>query len=274
MVTLYPCKLRDKQMKTKLHRYYFDTSNPDELEAYNELNKTLKATPGRGQWMNVYPTASLDYKNVPIGEVTLETKHLFSNQWNTECGHRVFDWYEGIYPNKSIKRGHYLDITPEMTAIRDTTFKCGYCGKEVNKGVYHLECLSSEYITPECFSLLHPKAVSDTTRYEKLTKEEMERYTTLWFKAKEHHARASIESNVAAYKKDREIQERKFSLKIRLLERGIPKDLFIVYDLDNVTFGWNEPVSELIADWLEAKLKNMDIPWTIKSVNGVKTYKH
>jgi hypothetical protein len=258
-------------MKTKFHRYHFDISKPEELAEYNQLFKTLKATPGRGKWMNTISTGNK--QGQPIGDVTLQTTHLFDNQWNTEEGFRVFDWYEGIYPNRHIKRGHYLDITPEMIEIRKTTFKCGYCGSVVPKGEPHRECLSSEYITPDNFHLIYPKAVSDRSSRKPLSEAVMAEFTAIWLKAKEDKAEAQIAVEYARRLEEIKRADAKFQLKVRLLELGIPKDMFITYGTDDITIGWNNPVSKVIADWLEAKLKPTDIPWTIKSVDGVRTWK-
>lgn len=136
-------------LKTTLHRYRFNTSNSEEGEAYAALCAELKSTPGRGHWMHVHarPFGEEERKAPPEGETTLETEHIFPNQWNTPT-HRVFDWYECIHENAYIRSGHYLDITPEMIQARAQTVGCGYCGKQTTEpaGEFCALCLNSPYL--------------------------------------------------------------------------------------------------------------------------------
>jgi hypothetical protein len=125
---------------THLHHYSFDTTKPAELEAYHAL--CAKLNDGR-HWMHCLGLPStMENRRKPHGTtetVELETKFLFSNQWNEADhgdtkGRRLFDWYEGIYPNTALKAGHYLDITPDMRAVRESTLVCGYCGAHYPDG--------------------------------------------------------------------------------------------------------------------------------------------
>jgi hypothetical protein len=90
--------------------------------------------------------------------VELETKHLFSNQWNSACGKRLFDFACEVLPrNQAIKRGHYLTQTKEMQELRDNTHVCGYCGHQesAQKGaVFCGQCIDSEYLTQELLPTL------------------------------------------------------------------------------------------------------------------------
>lgn len=126
-------------LTTKIHTYSFDTQVPAEAEAYAALKVTLKATHGRGRWMHVnhsYGDEARNHQQTVIdaeasGTITLESECLFSNQWNSTGAGRVFDWYAAInHEAPHRKSGHYLDITPEMVAISETTLKCGYTGQQ------------------------------------------------------------------------------------------------------------------------------------------------
>lgn len=142
-------------MKTKLHEYCFDMRKPAEAKAYQELAARLRAeikAGKRGREMHcIAPECKIN--EASTSEVEIEPKHLFQNQWNTTTS-RVFDWFE-VYPvnasEKSIKRGHWLEITPEMDAIRHNTLKCGYTGQQypASKGwTFNLSPagLGSEYL--------------------------------------------------------------------------------------------------------------------------------
>ena len=167
-------------MKTKVHVYAFDTRSAEEATAYRELCARMAAAKiecfetwggGAGHWL---PFSKMDGRTIE-----LETAHIYSNQWNTapvkgvsENGFRVFDWAQdhpigGMSPH--VKRGHWLEITDEMRAIRRDTLSCGYCGKYAPAGKdappFHLDCIGSEYLKPDDLHLLrmlpveqhHPK---------------------------------------------------------------------------------------------------------------------
>ncbi len=160
---------RPATINTTIHTYLFNVDEKEQAEAYLALCEKLKATPGRGHWMHCY--ADHDKSEPTPGEITLETKHLFGNQWNSEAregeenGLRVFDWYEGIYTNRQYKQGHYLDITDEMVAVRQETLSCGYCGAHhetlTDNGMCD-RCLGSEYLEPENWHLLRLLPVAET----------------------------------------------------------------------------------------------------------------
>jgi len=166
-----------KTIKTELHTYHFDLKVKADAQAYEKLCEKLLATPGRGHWLNCISMQAESYIIIP-GPVKLQTEHLFDNQWNTET-QRVFDWYEGIFPNLSIKQGHYLDITPEMIKVRKETLKCQYtgmqfpasCGQKFNLSD---RALGSEYLKPEELYLLRllPIDTPFNRKLEKLSEQE------------------------------------------------------------------------------------------------------
>ena len=73
-------------LETTLHYYYFDTKQPDQKQQYQELTEKLK---GRGlKLFDSISPSHHDFYNYQIkpldGQIiTLETKYLFNNQWNT-----------------------------------------------------------------------------------------------------------------------------------------------------------------------------------------------
>jgi hypothetical protein len=81
-------------------------------------------------------------------------------------------------PNKKVKEGHWLDITPEMEEIRQHTLTCGYCGKYVKDSEphpWHCEkCLGSEYLKEKDLGLLRllPVATSFNNKSFDMTEEE------------------------------------------------------------------------------------------------------
>jgi ribosomal protein L40E len=144
-------------MKTILHYYGFDTSDRTQAEQYKVYRSNLLAL-GLKCFSSISPDHTRWYKKIAGldgHEITLETAHIFDNQWNIAEGLRVFDWSEAIYPNKRIKEGIWLEQTEEMRAIRRDTYQCGYCGKVSPKAdKYCRKCLGSEYLREKELTLL------------------------------------------------------------------------------------------------------------------------
>lgn len=182
-------------MKTTIHTYKFDISNPAEKTAYAELCAKLKSqglkcfeTWGSGAG-HYFPFAAHDGETIE-----LETESLFNNQWNADIsgkGWRVFDWAQDYMTqgmNKSLKRGHYLAITEEMTAIRRDTKACGYCGKKTLENYkFCPHCLDGEYLTEDQLNLLRMAPICDSDKPRpKLTKAESEYILPLYRNAQLH----------------------------------------------------------------------------------------
>lgn len=149
-------------MQTTVHAYHFDISVQNEKAAWEALRAKLAAWPHRMKSRSTGDNYHQTGRKLDGQTITLETAHLFNNQWNTgpiegvtNEGLRVFDWaqdalfdYRGD-PNRTIKQGYYLDQTPEMREIRRNTVACGYCAKQepAAKGyVFCPHCLDFEFL--------------------------------------------------------------------------------------------------------------------------------
>lgn len=141
-----------KTISTVFHAYNYDTRKPEELAAYKELRARLADGPHQMHSFGEYYHPEIDGRTIE-----LETAFLFDNQWNTapidgfsDQGYRLFDWAEEYLPHApKIKRGHWLEQTDEMRAIRRETSKCGYCGKQyltTPENVFCFACLDSPYL--------------------------------------------------------------------------------------------------------------------------------
>lgn len=189
-------------IKTHLISYTFNLNNQDDKAAWEALCKRLKNGsteygPAHRGLMESWSgngkshcfTCVHDGMQEPK-EVWLETNFLYSNQWNTTTdspnyqNFRVFDWAldatGGNMLPKTIKRGHFLIITPEMKQIRDETYVCGYCGHkypkhDTNTQEFCNHCLASEYLKQEDLRLLRLRPVSAGLKYEtpELTQDEL-----------------------------------------------------------------------------------------------------
>lgn len=256
-------------METIIKSYYFDTRNPDEANRYKTLCRDLAATNGKcfESWGagSHYNAAWLDGE-----KITLATKNLFANQWNSDLG-RVFNWAQD-YPagkngtNTKIKRGHYLLITEEMRAILSSTVKCRYCGHEEPVSAGHCfcpKCIGSEYLTEKDLKLTRMMRVNDESAAPELTEAEAAELLPKWRIAqgmgkekREEINKARKRQKIANLVKEAEekgaalVQEAKAKAKAEaftwLMDAGYR-------DIDNVIyyrnpgqfcFGWMKPLND------------------------------
>lgn len=223
--------------------------------------------------------------------VQLETEDLkcaFDNQWNTIEGQRVFDWYEGIVPNKSIKAGHYIRITKEIHDYRARVFKCGYCGEgywsesgDCPEPGYCTACLSSPHLKETDLHLL----VLSRLRLPFVTTKELQTYRAHSYGliAPELHARYLREQGHATSMRDRERQARDRANviadytaaidaaaverdgKLWFLDNGYKLDNLIYYKhTGSFCYGWLRPLSNNEAAEWEVRLMQFPAPIEIK----------
>lgn len=260
-------------MKTKIHTYRFDISQPDQAQEYEALCARLKD--GR-HFFNVLAVHG-EHK-VNAGEITLETAFIFSDQWNSDKG-RVFDWYEGIYPNKRIKDGHYLDITDEMREVRRVTLKCGYCGKHYqaadNPGQFCSACLDSEYLKETELHLLRLRPAGEWNPDRPVLTEE-ERATllplyvqrqTIGNDSRAVQRKAKIRQSVIdKYVRNQKTNETEYKGFIWLLDHSVNVENCIYYShTDKFSFGWRQPVSASVKSALLDVLTEFPFEYEIKA---------
>ena len=279
-------------IRTILRNYRFDIREPAQSAAYLELCETLKATAGRGHCMESHGGASHWINE--LGEtraIELETKFLFENQWNTapidgfsEKGYRVFDWAQDYQPNNSpyIKRGHYLDITSEMIAIRANMMKCRYCGamEPAQKGyTFCPHCTDSAYLTQKDLHLTRMMAVSDTSKCAPLTDAESAYLLPIYKKAQ-------IEGNtargIARIKKERAdtlshcekiIKNATIERdgKIWLMDHAINTENVIYYNhTGRFSFGWRSPIADCLKSELLDVISEFPFDYDIICADGSK----
>jgi|GEM_PF-4601520 len=252
-------------MKTKLIAYRFDISDENQAAAYRGLVAELKS---QGlKCFNVFGDCRNDHKT-ETGEIELDTKCVFINQWNTSensptnKNQRVFDWYEGIYPNKQLKAGHYLKQTAEMKKIRHVTFKCNYCGhQEITPGsAFHHGCLGSAYLERENLHLLRFTSIDDTKKIKPLTDEEAADLVPLYIEHQTKRLRAENEKKRAdlireAEKKNETVETEKNGY-LWLIDHDFNLDNVIFYSHSrSFCFGWrSNGLDPAVADELVKKL--------------------
>lgn len=270
-------------MKTKLHTYSFNLDKVEDREPYHQLNARLTAeikAGTRGHKMHAWdPSQSNKRHELTAGEITLEPEFLFENQWNADAG-RVFDWYEEYMADSTrqrlIKRGHWLEMTPEMVAIRRNTLKCGYtgkqfpadCGKVFNETP---EALGSPYLKESELHLLRLFPVADEHRRQRepLTEAERAYLLPLYIAAQTSRKDAVKPDLVAAINRNYETAESNARAerdgKLWLLERGVPLENVIYYThTGKFSFGWRTPYGVESHAALLAALEGFPFPYEIK----------
>lgn len=256
-------------MKTKLHYYRFDVSKQNQAKEYDNLCEKL-AKLGLKKFDSISLSNEFRWYRETIRpldgkQITLETKYLFSDQWNTapvetsKEGLRVFDWAETIYPNLSIKEGQYLEQTKEMEKIRRNTSVCGYCGAQyyAPKGyVFCEKCLDSPYLEENQLHLLRlmPVFMSSPKRKTLSVAEKkhlLPKYRKLQVSGK--NSRSAAKNRQQREKIKREYESSIDAAKTKhdgllwLMDNGVSIDNCIYYShTDRFCFGWRKPLSDAV----------------------------
>jgi hypothetical protein len=271
-------------MKTTIHTYRFDVRDEKDAKAYAALCQRMKVA-----GIKRFETwgGGSHYRPELDGKVLdLETKHLFANQWNTapiegvsEKGLRVFDWaqdYPVDFP-QHIKRGHYLDITSEMTEARSRRHKCGYCGHQTDEPAsdgFCDQCLDSQYLEVRDLDLLRMQPVKqDGKQRPPLTDDEaaamLQRYKT----AQTHGSTARCKARLAKQRKDiqhkRDITIDNANTEadgmLWLLDHGLNIDNVIYYKhTGRFAFGWRKPIDDALHSDLMDVLVEFPFDYDVK----------
>jgi len=276
-----------ENLKTTYHAYCFRLTDADQAEAWRKLQSQLC-----GEGLKCFETlGGKSFCNSKLSgvEVELETKWLFSNQWNTApipgvsaSGLRVFDWAKDApSPNGcpgTIARGHYLEQTQAMRDARHNTLKCRYCGHmELRSAglVFCPACFGSEYLTEDYLYLTRLMFIDDNDDCQPLTSDELEyllpRYVdaqtkgkAAWSKKRLAEQRESLQRD---YKKGLDVVKTKYNGFTWLLDHDVNIDNCLYYSHTNkFSFGWKSPVSAAVKSALLDILCEFPFDYEIKVV--------
>ena len=251
-------------IKTTLHAYRFDVRNPEEAKAWVELKAKLASHPHR---MKSHGGGS-HYRPELAGPITLITEDLFSNQWNTTCGHRVFDWAQDYTERPSIKQGHYLEQTEEMREIRRSTYRCGYCGKQERPQVntFCQSCLGSPYLKEGDLSMLRMLPVEEFRPSRAISAEELQELMPAYIEAQ---MKVKAAKEVKLREKIREEADKAIELatierdgKLWMLDHKLSLDNLIFYKhTETFTLGWCSPLSDSVKAGFQEAMKDFPFKW-------------
>lgn len=283
-------------IKTTLHTFNFDTTTPEGLAAWRAFKSERESGP---RMMGpVLADHWRPFRDLDGHTVELETAHLFGDQWNTapipgvsDKGLRVFDFtlQSDSAPHapemsapRGIRRGHYLEQTEEMRAIRRDTMACGYCGKQeaaATAQAFCRHCLGSEYLTEGDLHLTRMRPVCDEGNRAPLTSEERAERLPLFRdaqlygvterdKARIAKERASI---AAEFEKTTRDATTKRDALLWLMDRGIKTDNVIFYShTGRFSFGWRKPLSADVVAALLAVISEFHWPYDLVCEDGRK----
>lgn len=278
-------------MKTTITGYRFDTNNAREKQLYQELCDRLSTTPGRAPIFDVINVGSKPYvlPSNPV-EIELATDFITNNQWNTSDSSknypstRVFDWWENISPNaRNYKHGHYLEITPEMIAIRRDTKKCGFCGTHyfLTEQAYCTACIGSEYLQESNLDLLQLLPAGSPGRTErKLSDKDYAELQGLWLEAQTSLRAQKLEKFRLRIKQDHSDAIRKANIEydgyLKLIQCNAPASEAIFYThTEKFTFGWRSELDMKTAEAILSKIRKANFPYLVdcKVKGGILSYK-
>lgn len=189
-------------------------------------------------------------------EFELDPTHLFENQFNTECGLRLFDQCRIDYPNKDLKVGYIVTNLDDLNAVRSKVKKCGYCGHQSDASSQTGDwCPKSHLDIP--FDRLHLTYLRSLHEPLLATKEQVEaRWQEVWplhlANPTSPAYREKFTKRIKEISKTKKAFIKKCNDEIDILnvlfKLGVPNQLLlencIYYDHKQaVCFGWRTPLS-------------------------------
>jgi hypothetical protein len=259
-------------IKTELIKYNYDISIPEQAKKFKKIVKIALKNKLR-IWKNHIHINGNCMVNFS-GPVELETKFLFSNQWNTKTGYRVFDFVLTVdkYKN-SIRAGYYLKQTKEIKQLRQDIKTCQYCGKLYFKPSQKFcsKCLNSEYLKIDDLKLLRLQSININKKtFPELTKKEKAFLLPKYKKAqlllnnkkiKENYKKIEIEKDKLINRANIEYKGFKW-----LLDKGLNIDNVIFYDHSQVfCFGWKNGIEKSLISDIKQKLVKFPFAYEIKT---------
>lgn len=287
-------KRERNEMQTIIKAYRFDVTTAEGKRDWEAFRAAREAEGARIHGP-VYTDRAGDLSGHDGATITLETVHLFDNQWNATFPDgravRVFDWLleaEQSHPSQTIgaprgiKRGHYLEQTEEMRRIRAETLKCGYCGKQEPADGIDLarafcpHCRGSQYLKPDDLHLtrLVPVAQSGAGRkVAPLTDAERAYLMALYEADQRESARTAAGEKLRKFragviaKADKTARDAATEREgmLWLLDHdlgGIAADNVLFYNhTGRFSFGWRTPIADSLASEIMGKLSDEGFPF-------------
>jgi hypothetical protein len=218
--------------------------------------------------LQAFDSLAVQYGKIKDGTYEVETDQIFSNQYNTVCGLRIFEKCTCLSsPGLSRLWGYYIaEGIEKIRAYQKTVSVCHYCGKQyINTDLeWCTSCRGSEYLEVNQKFLLNltnimdkhgssdiiiPKDVLDD-----IEKQQKERQTAINEKRIKDKLE-SLKKGVENAKLEREVFQ-------YLIDKGLKFDNVIYYShTDTFCFGWRNKLSKVEISAIKYKISG----WPFKS---------
>lgn len=192
------------------------------------------------------------------GYYEIDTNHMFSNQYNTTCGLRIFEKSTRLSsPSMRPLNGYYIsEGIDEIRDYQSRVFICHYCGEQYvdSHPDWCTKCRSSEYLEPSNYHLLkitglHDDPAPSDTPTPCSVLEDID-------KARYNRAVAHRDHVLRAAQKAVETAQIEADFIQACINNGIWEfDNYIFYDHSGeFVFGWRKPLSDDEWSFLESHI--------------------
>jgi hypothetical protein len=288
------------KLQTVIHCYYFDTNTPAGAAAWAQFRRQRIASGARIHGPVFHTRGPGDLSSDNGATVTLDTGenhvNLFDNQWSASFpdgrAARLFDWLlEAEHPRAGapagIKRGHWLELTPDMVALRQNTATCGYCGHKMPTAeapAFCPKCIGSQYLKPTELHLTRmlPVSTGFGAKRAPLTEAEQAERIPAYNEARREGMRTQEGQRLSKFRAE---INAKHESKVRNATRerdgfawlidhdlgGIAMDNALFYShTGRFGFGWREKLSDALAAEFMGKLSDegFPFPYDVETVGG------
>lgn len=271
-------------MKTIFHAKRFDTLKASERAAYKALVAELKAEPGRGHCFGpVWDTGGAYASRIACDgqEIYLQTEStvgVHENQLNAIFSdgksRRVFDLSDSsIGPQSNhVRTVTWFDLPPALVALRNSTLRCGYCGKDeaADSGkVFCDKCPGSEYLKPDDFKLLRLMPISFRGDRPEITEAERAAILPAYQAGRLALGARRKAAKVAQIAAQHENAERELEGFTFFWDRGVDTENLIYYgSTKGFCFGWRKPLTDAEAAEVLAVISEFRFRYEIKTTSG------
>lgn len=278
--------MKIKPIRLRLVKYRLDMRKPEDKAKYKEIKKAAKAL--GYQLMDCFSGSKHDWMDKLPELHTIETKHLFHDQYNSVEGFRIHDWYENIHPNnRFLEEGYYLvgetdDDLERLAMAKRDQLTCGYCGDR--SGVagqgFCTKCLDSPYLEEKDLHLLRLRSIADDdirSNRPSLTDDERGALLPLYVQRQTTGATSRNAAKLAKQRADlhsdfdessREALTKRDGM-LWLMDNGLSIDNVIYYShTDKFGFGWRKPIGAAVLSNILDKISEFPFSYEIKCEDG------
>lgn len=245
--------------------YKFNEDCPE----YRQLRKEIKKIGYSSKHINTLP---FQYRHPADGEIHIDTKFYFSDQFNTSQDSpknpntRLHLWEQTVSESYGTIIGYYLGPNPLFMELIANTTTCGFCGQYYdadNSPAFCGKCLGSVYLKREDLHLLIPCRLSGGIKPN--PEPDLKSVESAWVEAQESARLARIEKAKIQARKDLDAQiassYRQYELKTYFFSKGLEWDNIIDYGEKGVCIGWRTPIPLADRERIQELISDASFTW-------------